>query len=90
MTKDRFTGTVESCSGEPQAASIANEASPKTRENPPLASDCSIVSPKAFKRTSGQGSRMFKLTVVLPPKAAPEVTAGGVTGVMGNGQSGNM
>jgi hypothetical protein len=48
-TKDRFTGTVESCSGEPQAESIPNKTSPKKRENPTLASDCSIVSPKAFE-----------------------------------------
>jgi hypothetical protein len=42
MTKDRFTGTVESCSGEPQAASIANKTSPKTGENPALACMCSM------------------------------------------------
>ena len=36
------------------------------------------------------GSLIVKLTVEVPPKAAPETTAGGVTGVMGNGQSGSM
>jgi hypothetical protein len=37
------------------------------------------------------GSLIVKLTVELPAiGTAPETTAGGVTGVMGNGQSGTM
>jgi hypothetical protein len=35
------------------------------------------------------GSLIVKFTVDVPPNAAPETTAGGVTGVMGKGQSGS-
>jgi hypothetical protein len=37
-----------------------------------------------------QGNLIVKLTVEVPPKAAPDTTAGGVTGVIGKGQSGSM
>lgn len=91
-TKDKLTGTVPLLwSGFAHAESSAKHNGPKIGENRILASVCTIISPSLsfFEKTIDHGSRIVKLTVVLL-SAAPETTAGGVTGVTGNGQSGNM
>lgn len=62
---------------------------PHQRETGPIVLNAHCAPLKAYTSPC-YGSLIVKLTVEEPPKAAPETTAGGVTGVMGNGQSGSM